>query len=179
MEQKDKAISEQPISLVEAARLVFLDPAKLKFERSGATLQLSIEEGETYEKVTVLRAFPLSAPQQYLSIRDEKNEEIGLITEPERLSQANRALIDEALQRHYLIPIITEIFSAKERFGTVDWEVKTDRGERQFTTKNLRENVQRPAPGRIILNDIDENRYDIPDIDALNRDGQALLYRHL
>ena len=39
----------------------------------------------------------------------------------------------------------------------------------RFTTRNLRENVQRPAPARIILNDVDGNRYDIRDVDALSR----------
>jgi len=57
--------------------------------------------------------------------------------------------------------------------------METDRGQVHFTTRNLRENVQRPAPRRIILNDVDGNRYDIRDVDRLSRASQELLFRHL
>jgi len=57
--------------------------------------------------------------------------------------------------------------------------VETDRGLCRFTSQNLRENVQRPAPGRIILNDVDGNRYDIRNVDELSHESQELLFRHL
>ena len=85
----------------------------------------------------------------------------------------------EELARRYLVPAVQRILTAKERFGTVDWEMETDRGVRKLTTRNLRENVQRPAPGRIILSDVDGNRYDIRNIDELDLNSQQLLFQHL
>jgi hypothetical protein len=61
----------------------------------------------------------------------------------------------------------------------VDWTIETDRGLCRFTTRNLRENVQRPAPGRVILNDVDGNRYDIRNVGDLSRESQELLFRHM
>ena len=75
--------------------------------------------------------------------------------------------------------LIQRIVVAKERFGTVDWTMETDRGVCSFTTRNLRENVQRPAPGRIILNDVDGNRYDIRNLDDLSHESRELLFRHM
>jgi hypothetical protein len=170
---------ETPATLVEASRLIFLNPKKLHFFKHGATLRLTIEDDRSFLKVGVLRAFPLSDRNRFFSVRDEAENEIGLIVNPTDLSAENQNLIDEDLQRRYFVPSVKKIVSAKERFGTVDWSVETDRGLCRFTTQNLRENVQRPAPGRIILNDVDGNRYDIRDVDELSRESQELLFRHL
>jgi hypothetical protein len=170
---------EATATLVEASKLVLLDPKKLRFHKHGATLRLTIEDDRSFPKVGVLRAFPLSDRNRFFSVRDGGDNEIGLIADPTDLSAENQNLIDEDLQRRYFVPSVKKIVSAKERFGTVDWTVETDRGVCHFTTQNLRENVQRPAPGRIILNDVDGNRYDIRDVDDLSRESQETLFRHL
>ncbi|MBO0857537.1 MAG: DUF1854 domain-containing protein [Chloracidobacterium sp.] len=175
----EEKYQEDPVSLVDASELVFLDAKKLRFFRRGVTLRLTVEEDRSYLKVSVLRAFPLSEPDRFLSVRDSANKEIGLIADPAELGDENRKLVEEDLERRYLTPAVTRIIAAKERFGTVDWTIETDRGRRQFTTRNLRENVQRPAPGRVILNDVDGNRYDIRNVGELSRESQELLFQHL
>jgi hypothetical protein len=166
-------------SLVEAAQLVFLDLKKLHFFKHGATLRLTVEEDRSHLQVSVLRAFPLSEPGRFFSVRDGANKEVGLIVDPAGLSDENRKLVHEELARRYLVPAVHRILTAKERFGTVDWEIETDRGPCKLTTRNLRENVQRPAPGRIILSDVDGNRYDIRNLDELDLNSQQLLFQHL
>ena len=170
---------EPTVTLVEASRLVFLDPQKLSFFWHGASLRLTVEGDRSYLKVSILRAFPLSEPNRFLSICNGANEEVGLIVDPAQLSVENQKLIEEYLERRYIVPVVTRIVSARERFGTVDWTMETDRGLCRFTTRNLRENIQRPAPGRIIINDVDGNRYDIRDVDKLSVEGQELLFRHI
>jgi len=170
---------ETPATLVEASRLVFLDPKKVQFFKHGATLRLTIEDDRSFPKVGILRAFPLSDRNRFLSVRDSAENEIGLIVNPDELGAELRKLVEEDLQRRYLVPAVKRVVSAKERFGTVEWVVETDRGLCRFTSQNLRENVQRPAPGRIILNDVDGNRYDIRNVDELSHESQELLFRHL
>ena len=170
---------EAPATLVEASRLVFLDPKKLQFLKHGATLRLTLESERSFPKVGISRAFPLSDRNHFLSVRDGGDNEIGLIVNPDELSAENRQLIEEDLERRYLVPAVKRVVSAKERFGIVEWTVETDRGPCHFTTQNLRENVQRPALGRIILNDVDGNRYDIRNVDELSRESQEILFRHL
>ena len=166
-------------ALAEAAQLVFLDPCKLHFFKHGAVLRLTIEEDRCYLKVSVLRAFPLSEPERFFTLRDADNKEIGMIVDPSALSDENRKFVYEDLTRRYLIPAVKQILSAKERFGTVDWEMDTDRGLCKLTTRNLRENVQRPAPARILLTDVDGNRYDIRNLDQLDLHSQQLLFQHM
>jgi hypothetical protein len=172
-------VTEPTTNLVEASQLVLLAPAKLRFLAHGPILRLTVEDDRSYLRVGVLRAFPLSDPSHYLSVRDGQGKEIGLIVQPDALRDEDRALVERELERRYLVPAVVRIVAARERFGTVEWTVETDRGEVHFTTRNLRENVQRPAPGRIILNDVDGNRYDIRDVDRLSRTSQELLFRHL
>src|SRR5262249_386579 len=131
---------ETPATLVEASKLLFLDPKKLRFFKHGATLRLTIEDDRSFPKVGILRAFPLSDGNRFFSVRDEGDNEIGLIVNPTDLSAENQNLIDEDLQRRYFVPSVIKIVAAKERFGTVEWTVETDRGVCHFTTQNLREN---------------------------------------
>jgi Domain of unknown function (DUF1854) len=167
------------VSLVEASRLVLLDPSTLAFSKHGAVLRLTIEDDRSYLRVSILRAFPLSDPNHYLTVRDGAGKEVGLIVDAAQLTAESRALVLADLDRRYVVPVVTLIRSAKERFGTVDWTMETDRGVCRFTTRNLRENVQRPSPERLILNDVDGNRYDIRNVDALPRESQELLFRHI
>jgi hypothetical protein len=164
---------------VETVELRYLEPGKLRFFRHGATLRLTIPEDRSYLKVTVMRSFPLSRPDRYLSVRDGKNGEVGLIVDPKELDSESRRLVTEELERRYLVPVIRRVVGIKERFGTVEWEVETDRGLCQFTTRGLRENVVQPSPNRYLLTDVDDNRFDVPDLTALDAASQAWLLRHL
>jgi hypothetical protein len=177
--ERAAGLPPRPASLSEASALPLLEVAKLRFLKHGARLRLTVEGDRSYLSVSVVRAFPLSEPRLFLSVRDTANKEIGLIVDPARLDPDNRRLVDAELERRYLVPIVSRILTAKERFGTVDWTMATDRGVCRFTTRNLREAIQRPAPGRFILTDVDGNRYDIQNVDGLDDRSQQLLLRHI
>ncbi|MCC7375793.1 MAG: DUF1854 domain-containing protein [Verrucomicrobiales bacterium] len=168
-----------PLDLVEASQIVFLDPAKVRLARHGTHLRLTLHEDCSYPKITVVRAFPWSAPDQYLSFLDGADKEIGVLAEPKALPESDQQLLRDALHRRYFVPKVRRILSARERFGTVDWEFDTDRGLSRLTTRNLGESIHRPSPGRLILTDVDGNRYDVPDVDALDARSQQFLLQHL
>ena len=170
---------KQPMSPAEAAQLRILEPKKLRFFKAGATLRLTIEDEACWLKVSVLRAFPLSVPTGYFSVRDGAAKEIGMLAGVDGLDAESRQLVEAELERRYMISIIHRVLSVKERFGTVDWEVETSRGRRRFTTRDLRENVLRCGPGHFLLTDVESNRYEIPDINALDPQSQSCLLRHL
>lgn len=173
-EANGRAASLAPTETTEAR---YLEPGRVRLERHGASLRLTIEEEVCYPRVTVVRMFPLSDPETYLSVRDAANKEVGIITRLADVDEQARKLIREELERRYLVPVIRRVLTVKERFGTVDWQVETDRGRRAFTTRNLRENVAQPQPGRYILSDTDGNRYDIPDLSALDAASQNFILR--
>jgi len=161
------------------AELRHLDSSRLRFHRCGATLRLTLEGECSYPKVTAVRAFPISQPARHVSIRDGKGHEVGLITDLQSLEPTGRALVEEELARRYVIPVILRVKSSKERFGTVEWTVDTDRGERRLTTRHLREESANPSPGRYLLTDVDGNRYDVPNLNALDPASRMMLLQHL
>ena len=168
-----------PMSLAEAARMVFLDPAKLAFFKAGVVLRLTIDGDRSVLKVVVSQIFPLSHPGRYLSIRDGGGNEVGILKSVKQLDELGRKLVEEELGRRYFLPVIRKITSVVERFGTVEWHVDTDRGKCRFTTRDLRDNVLRLGSGRYILQDVDDNRYEVPDTAKLDRTSLASLLRHL
>lgn len=167
------------LSPLEIGNVRYLDPSRLQFARHGDGLRLTIEGECCYGAVSAVRAFPLSEPLRFLSLRDANDDEIGLLADAAPLDAASRKLLEEELDRRYMVPVITGVRRVVERFGTVEWHVATDRGERTFTTRNLRENVTQPAPTRYLISDVDGNRFDIRDIAALDAASQKHLMRHL
>jgi hypothetical protein len=170
---------EQAPSPSETTELRYLDPRKLRFFPCGAILRLTLEDDRCYLKVTVVRVFPLSRPQRPLSVRDGANKEVGILVDAAELDAESRRLVQEELDRRYLTPSIHRIVAVKERFGTVEWSVETDRGPWKFTMRNPRENVVQPSPGRYLLTDVDGNRFDVLDLSALDAPSQAWLMRFL
>jgi hypothetical protein len=163
----------------EAVDLRFLEPRSLRFSRHGARLRLTVEGDCSYLNVAAVRVFPLSDPQRYVSVRDAGDKEIGIIADLRALDAGSRRLVAEDLDRRYIVPVVRRVLTVKERFGTVDWTVETDRGVRRFTTRNLRENVVQPSHNRYLIADVDGNRYDVRDLAALDGASQAWLVRHM
>jgi hypothetical protein len=170
---------ERACAPIETADLRFLEPQRLSFQRHGARLRLTIAGDCSYLDVTVLPAFPLSDPWRYVSVRYGDNKEVGIIADARALDDASRRLVEHDLERRYIVPVIRRVLAVKERFGTVDWTVDTDRGVRRFTTRNLRENLVQPAPNRYLITDVDGSRYDVRDLAALDGASQAWLLRHV
>ncbi len=170
---------ERALSVTEAGELALLAPDTLHFFRHGAFLRLTIRDDRSFPRVTVVRAFPLSLPTVYYSVRDMKNKEVGMIADPAALTEENRQLIDEELQRRYMVSVVKRVLKAIDRFGTVEWHVETDRGLCTFTTREVRENVLTNRPGHYIITDVEGNRFEVQDLAALDPRSRELLGRRL
>jgi hypothetical protein len=169
----------RPLTLTEATDLRYLEPTKLRLFMHGAALRLTIEDEMSCLAVAIVRLFPLSQANQYLSVRSADQKEIGILREAKALDDHSHSLIEAELERRYLVPVVQRIISVKERFGTIDWQVETDRGPRSFTTRNLRENITQPTPERYLFNDVDGNRYDVRDLSALDPASRSHVLRYI
>lgn len=168
-----------PAAPATTTELRFLDPARLEFTGDEAALRVTLADEFSVLDARLVRVFPISDPSRYLSLRDGKGTEIGVLSDPARLPAAARRLVEAAVDRRYFLPVIARILSARDRFGTTRWKVETDHGPKSFITRNLREDVVNPAVGRYLLKDVDGNRYDVPDVDRLDAASQGLLQARL
>ena len=174
-----ETVPEASLSVAGAVDPTFLQPASLRFFKSGATLRMEVGGERTWIKVAVFRIFPLSCPGDYLSVRDGGGTEIGILRTMDGLDAESRRAVEIEVERRYMVSIIRRVCAVVERFGTVDWEVETNRGPCRFTTRDLREGVLRFGPSHFLLTDVESNRFEIPDLDALDARSQAMLLRHL
>jgi hypothetical protein len=132
-------------------------------------LRLTIEGDRSYLRVKVVRAAPLSHPDRFVCLLDSKDEEICMIDNLEEVDEGMRALLEEELDRRYLTSVIERVDSVRNEFGTSYWDVQTHRGRREFVVQNVSENAQWLGDHRLLLIDVDGNRFEIPALDQLDR----------
>ena len=158
---------------------VDLTPENAHFTRSrGGMVSLTLkgEKGEEFfERVVILRSFPISAPREFLSVRQPdirkkgQGAELGMIRCLDDFDEETRALIEEELELRYFTPTITKINSIKDKFGYSYWEAETTAGKVSFILSNPFANIRSLEDGRVYITDMDGNSFTIPDPAALDR----------
>ena len=63
----------------------------------------------------------------------------------------------------YFMPVITKVLDVKDEYGFAYWHVMTNFGVCRFTTHMSGDAVITLGESRLLVTDIDGNRYDIPD----------------
>jgi len=147
-----------------------LDPKSLRLFRlnpEDGILRMTREGDCSWREVRIARAFPFSKTDLYIGLRDGDDNDIGMLKDLRGMDAESRRLIEQELDRRYFTPKVLRVNTVKEEYGTVTWEVETDRGMRRFVVRNLRDNAYPLGPQRVLMTDGDGNRYEFPDITAL------------
>lgn len=151
-----------------------LTPENAKFSRSGGNL-ISLDiindkgEPESFERVVILRSFPVTNPDEFLSVREPdskkqgRGKEIGMIRHMSDFDEETQKLFAEELDRRYFTPELKKINSVKDKFGYLYWDVVTTAGNVTFVLNNPFSNIRILEDGRILINDIDGNVFQISD----------------
>ena len=164
---------------VSSFDLRILDAKQMRVFRQAGVTRLTLSGEKSYPKIAVARAFPLSNADHYLGFLDGNGKDIGLLPDPALLDAESRHVVDEELAKRYFVPVIERVVLVREEFGTIYWTVETDRGEVEFVVRNIRDNLQELSANRVILTDIDGNRFEFPDLAKLDSKSQGILMRNL
>ncbi|SMC76882.1 protein of unknown function [Oscillospiraceae bacterium] len=142
----------------------------------GGFLSLDCK-GTHYDRVRVSRLFPFSDADRYLSIREYGNgdKEIGIIEDLASMSEESQKLIREQLELYYFTPVISRIMSIKDEYGYAYFHVMTDKGECRFAINMGASAVAKLSDTRLIIQDVDENRFEIKDVDQLTKKERRML----
>jgi hypothetical protein len=124
-------------------------------------------------------AFPLTHRLRMISLRDLDGNEIAMLDEVRDLDAASARIVEQELQRSYFMPRITDIYDIHEAHNVVEWDVETDKGPRTFQVRGVRKNVRRIGDRRLVVKDVDGNRYEIRDWTQLSDHPQELLEPYL
>lgn len=136
----------------------------------GGFVSLTIQ-GETYENVTLIRTFPFTAVNEYISVRqsDENATEIGMIENLETdFDKEAREQLQKQLSIRYFTPKIKKILSIKDEGGCSYFEVDTDAGRSHFVVRSNDNRFMKLTDTRIMIEDLENNRFEIPDITKLS-----------
>lgn len=135
-------------------------------------------EGRRHEGVNPVRAFPLAAPEEGLSIFSTEGHELAWVERLDRLPPALRAPIDAELSRREFIPVIQQLISVSTFSTPSTWEVVTDRGPTTLVLKG-EEDIRRLGEGSLLIVDGHGIHYKVPDRRELDRASRKLLERFL
>jgi len=151
-----------------------LDPNRIKVfkdSKGRPMIRVGEEEKMVYRFV---RAFPLTSPDEFISVSDEDGKEIGIIRRLRDLDASSRAIVQEELEKAYFMPKIKRILKVKELYGGMtDFSVETDRGYREFECHG-RSAVRWVGASRVVITDVDGNKYEIPDLKELDPRSRSL-----
>ena len=125
---------------------------------------------QDFGRVFFHRAFPFDAPDEFISVLNKDGKEHGMIRALSEFSAKpeEEQIIREELNRKYLVRTILKIRSLKEKLGFSYWEVDTDHGKFSFTMQDTYRNLIHNSENGIVLTDVDGNRFQIPDVLALD-----------
>ena len=118
--------------------------------------------------ITVRWLRPLTARREIVFL-DAENKEILTATGVEAVEGEGRALVEEALRERYYLTRITRVKRIDVQFGTRYWEVETERGPRWFALREPGKNVLWLGSDHLIVRDTAGNRFEVPDLTALDR----------
>lgn len=166
---------EQEVEEMTALRYLTKDNAV--FSRTkGGFIRLAFD-GTEWDRVQVIRLFPFTDPERYISIRtvEERSKEIGVIEDMNKMPKETRKMLEEQLNLHYFTPVIQKVLDIKDEYGYAYFHVLTDRGECRFTINMGGNAVVRLTDTRLLITDLDENRFEIPDVLQLTQKEQRKL----
>ena len=165
-----KSDVENTVTPIQVPHLEHVEPKNIRlFRKPPWKLRMTIEGDRSYLKVKIVCAAPLSHPSRYICFLDEKNEVIWTIDNPSALDADSRRIVKEELDKRYMTAIIERINSLRIEFGVSYWDVQTNRGRREFVAQNVSENAQWLSEHRLLLIDVDGNRFEIPDLGMLDK----------
>jgi hypothetical protein len=163
----------------DSYELRVLDPKRVRiFQHAGLT-RMTLEGDRSWVKVSIVRALPISDPDRYYGVLDGNGNDIGLIVDPGELDEDSQRVVAEHLELRYFTPVVERVLSVKEEFGTVYWTFQTTRGVKDVVARNLRDNLQELTATRVLLTDVDGNRYEFPDINQVDPQTLSIILRHL
>ena len=145
-----------------------LKPEDITFYTAAAGFLGARTKDRDCPRVTAARALPFSQPERFISIRDEEDKELGIIGDLADFPEDQRALVREALRLRYFTPRILEIRSVKEKMGSLYLDVRIEGGERVFAVKDYSRDLRAIDERRLMIVDVEGNRYIIEDLGALD-----------
>lgn len=141
-------------------------------------LVLTTADGVAHEAVVPVRAFPIAAPEEGVSLVGTDGRELAWLDNLETLDASRRTLINEELGSREFMPEIKRLKHVSTFATPSQWTVETDRGEATFTLKG-EEDIRRLTRNTLLIADSHGIQFLVRDLSALDRQSKKFLDRFL
>lgn len=138
-------------------------------------LCLTLPDGTVHETLTPVRAFPIAAPDEGISLVGSDGKEVYWIERLSDMAQPMRLLLEEDFAVREFVPEVLRIATIDSISVPSVWTVETDRGATQLGLK-AEEDI-RKLDGRyhLLITSRDGVQYRISDSRQLDKQSQKYL----
>ena len=151
--------------------------AQLERNAMGRWVWTDVREGR-HEPVVVVRAYPVTAPEQGVGVMDAEGHELAWFDRLDTVPEPLQGLLREAIGEREFLPEIQRLKAVSSLVTPSVWTVDTDRGQARFMLKG-EEDIRRLTGKTLIVSDVDGVQYLIRDPMALDRHSRKLLDRFM
>ncbi len=137
------------------------------------------DEGQRHEGVSPVRAFPLQAPQESISLVNTDGKEVAWFPHISTLPPATAQLIEEELNGREFVPVIEKITSVTSYSTPCTWSVQTDRGVTEFVLRGDEDIRRVGSDGLLLIADTHGIHYLIRNHFVLDTVSKKILDRFL
>lgn len=157
-----------------------LNASNCRFSLSEHGLLLAEIDPISYrDRAFLALAFPFQKEEEYISVLNAENEEMGMIRSLDGFDEKTADLIRAELRKKYFAPKIKKILKTRERNGVTYWDCDTDHGVLAFTVRDVHRSMIRAGEDRLFLVDIDGCRYEIESVSSLDKKSHSKIELYL
>jgi len=145
---------------------------------SFGKLNLIDANGVLHEGVSPVRAFPIQAPEEGLSLVNSDGKEVAWLDRISDLSPEMADVVREELSGREFMPEIKRVVDVGSFACPSTWTVETDRGETSFVLRG-EEDIRRIGSVSLLVSDSHGIHFLIRDQFALDKHSKKILDRFL
>jgi hypothetical protein len=153
--------------------------SKFELKRdSFGKLDLTDADGQVHQGVAPVRAFPIQAPDQGISMVLADGQEVAWIDDLADLPDPVRSLVQDELEGREFMPEILHIAKVSSFATPCTWHVKTDRGDTEFVLKG-EEDIRRIGAVSLLVADNHGIHFLVRDMFGIDKHSRRILDRFL
>lgn len=149
-----------------------------EFETNALGQWVLTLDGQHHVGAVAVRAFPVAAPDEAVSIVDDHGHELVWIAQLADLSETLRSHVRQALTEREFMPVIQKLHGVSSFATPSTWDIETDRGPTQLVLKG-EEDIRRLSASVLLVTDTQGVQYLIRDLPQMDRHSRKLLDRFL
>lgn len=142
---------------------------------SHGRLCLTLPNGAVHEGLTPVRAFPIEAPEEAISLVGRDGKEVFWIAQLSEVPAAARQLLDEEFAVREFVPEVQRIEAIDAISVPSVWTVMTDKGPAQLGLKAEEDIRKLQGRHHLLITSRDGVQYRITDARKLDRQSQKFL----